>query len=336
MKYNPALDGVRAISILTVLFFHCRTPGVNGGFVGLDVFFVLSGYLITSLLAVEYQNGGIDIGRFYGRRALRLYPTLLLMLAAYVVLAPVLWPTDNQWLMAALSGFYVLDYGLAFWDLPVTIGHTWSLGVEEKFYLLWPLLLPLFLKARRPIVWLLVAFLAVTTWRYFVVVTWGWKQAYFCFDTRMSGILLGAIAALVRPRVPRHVAIVACVALAVVIALPTARAGSVNEGDMWRNTVAELSSFALIGYLAEHAKSRFFTWGPLVYTGKLSYGIYIWHFPVLYLLSRSDPLWFRLGVTLLFSFTMAAICLHLVDMPIKRWRGRWKLPSMAGSLPQDS
>ncbi len=97
---------------------------------------MLSGYLITTLLMEEHRNGGIEIGRFYARRALRLYPTLLLLLVTYLALAPVLWPSDDRWLIAALSGFYLMDYGLAFWDLPTSIGHTWSLGVEEKFYLL--------------------------------------------------------------------------------------------------------------------------------------------------------------------------------------------------------
>src|SRR3546814_17718139 len=92
MRYNPALDGLRAVCILAVVMFHCGVPFARGGFVGVDVFFVLSGYLITSLLAAEYRSGGIEVGRFYARRALRLYPTLLLMVAVYVALAPALWP----------------------------------------------------------------------------------------------------------------------------------------------------------------------------------------------------------------------------------------------------
>jgi peptidoglycan/LPS O-acetylase OafA/YrhL len=322
MPYNPALDGVRALSILVVVCFHCHTPGFSGGFAGLDIFFVLSGYLITSLLEAEYRNGGIAIGQFYARRALRLYPSLLILLAAYVLLAPVLWPADNRWLIAALSGFYLLDYGIAFWDLPLTIGHTWSLGVEEKFYLLWPILLPLILRTRRPIAWLLAAFIAVTAWRYFVTTTWGWKQAYFSFDTRMSGILLGAIAALTRFKVSGPTVVIACVVLVINIALPIPPVFKVDEATMPRITLAELSAFVLICYVTEHGKNRFLASRPMVYIGRLSYGIYLWHFPVVFLLSRSQPLWIKLSATILFSFTMAAICLHFVDVPIKRWRER--------------
>ncbi|KIQ27924.1 acyltransferase [Variovorax paradoxus] len=320
MRYNPALDGVRALSILAIVLFHCEVPGARGGFVGLDVFFVLSGYLITSLLATEHRNGGIEVGRFYARRALRLYPTLLLMIAAYVVLAPILWPADNRWLSAALAALYVYDYALPFWDLTYTIGHTWSLGVEEKFYLLWPLLLPLVLRSRHPVRWLVSAFVAVTAWRYFVALNWTWAQAYFCFDTRMSGILLGAIAALTRFKVSRYALAMACVALAVLMTLPSLPTIDQTEAVTLRITLAELAAFVLVCHAAEIGKASILASGPLVYIGRLSYGIYLWHFPLVLLLRYTQPLWVTLSATIVFSFAMAAICLHLVDLPLKRWR----------------
>jgi peptidoglycan/LPS O-acetylase OafA/YrhL len=330
MHYNPALDGVRALSILAVVCFHCAVPGSGGGFIGLDMFFVLSGYLITSLLATEHRNGGIGIGQFYARRALRLYPTLLLLLAAYVAVAPLLWPTDDRWLGAALSGLYLMDYAFAFWNPPLAIGHTWSLGVEEKFYLLWPLLLPLLLRARRPVAWLLGAFIAVTAWRYFVASTWEWKQAYFSFDTRMSGILLGAIAALTRLKVSRHALAIASIALIIALAapfMPSLPARLAVEGTTLVITLAELCAFVLVCHVAEHGESGFLASRPMVYIGRLSYGIYLWHFPVVITLRdvHSQPWWITLSGTVLFSFLMAALCLRLVDMPIKRWREKSRL-----------
>ncbi|MDM0066707.1 acyltransferase [Variovorax sp. J31P207] len=320
MQYNPALDGLRALSILAVLLFHCDIPGARGGFVGLDVFFVLSGYLITSMLSAEYRQGGIEIGRFYARRALRLYPTLLLMVAVYLGLAPMLWPDDNRWLSAVLAALYVYDYALAFWEIAYTIGHTWSLGVEEKFYLLWPLALPLLLRTRHPVGWLVSSFFAVTAWRYFVAMNWTWSQAYFCFDTRMSGILLGAIAALTRFRVSRHALTVACIALAVLMTLPSLPTSDQIEAVTLRITLAELSAFVLVCYAAEHGKMKYLASRPAAYVGRLSYGIYLWHFPFALLLRSSQPGWVTLSATVAFSFTMAAICLHLVDAPLKRWR----------------
>jgi peptidoglycan/LPS O-acetylase OafA/YrhL len=320
MHYNPALDGVRAMSVLAVVCFHCGMPGVQGGFVGLDVFFVLSGFLITSLLAQECRSGAIEVGRFYARRALRLGPTLMLLLVAYLALAPCLWPSDDRWLAAALAALYVYDYALAFWDPTNTVGHTWSLGVEEKFYLLWPFALPLLLRMRRPVAWLLVVFFAVTAWRYGVALTWGWKQAYFSFDTRMSGIVLGAIAALSRVRVSRRTLAVALVALAIDIALPSLPTMDQIEAVTLRITLAELAAFVLVCHAAANAKGQFLSWPPLVYIGRLSYGIYLWHFPIVSLLAKSLSPWAKLGLTLPLSVALAALCLHAVDVPLRKWR----------------
>lgn len=325
MQYSPALDGVRAVSILAVVAFHCEVPWCQGGFIGVDVFFVLSGYLITALLAAEHREIGIKVGAFYARRALRLYPTLLLLLAAYVALSPILWPRDDRWPAATVSAFYIMDYALAFSALHSAIGHTWSLGIEEKFYLLWPLLLPVLLKAQRPIVWLMTAFVAATAWRYFVALKWGWTQAYFPFDTHMTGILLGAIAAVARIKVSKAIATIACVVLAVAVAVIPATVKSVSlTGVTLGITLAEFAAALLVGYAAEHSRSRFLASRPAVYTGRLSYGIYLWHFPVVLLLrdTYAQPWWVTLSATFIFSFTMAAICLHCVDTPIKIWRDK--------------
>ncbi|WP_431514559.1 acyltransferase family protein [Variovorax sp. DAIF25] len=323
MPYNPALDGVRALSILAVVLFHCNLPGMKGGFVGLDVFLVLSGYLITSLLAAQQRQGGIEVARFYARRALRLYPTLLLVVAAYLVLAPWLWPRDERWLSAGLAAFYLYDYGLAaFRDLSYTIGHTWSLGVEEKFYLLWPLVLPLLLRTRRPVAWLVAGFVVATAWRYRVAFTDEWPQAYFRFDTRLSGILLGAVAALSRWTPSRPVLAIACIALAVDASLPSLPFADQVAAVTLRITLADLCAFVLVSYAATHAGSAFLAARPMAYIGRLSYGIYLWHFPFALLVRDSQPLWITVSATLLFSGAMAALCLHGIDLPIRRWRER--------------
>jgi peptidoglycan/LPS O-acetylase OafA/YrhL len=336
MTYNPALDGIRALSILLVVLFHCRVPGFGGGFAGLDIFFVLSGYLITSLLLAELRDGSIEVGRFYARRALRLYPTLLLMLVVYICVAPVLWPSENRWLSAALAASYMWDYALAFLRLPFTIAHTWSLGVEEKFYLLWPLLLPVVARTRRPVAWLLAAFFAVTAWRYFVALKWNWPQAYFSFDTRMSGILLGAIAAFTRFEFSRLTLAFACVALGIATMMPSLPTQDQTRAVTLSITLAELSAFVLVCHAAQRGVgSAILASRPMAYIGRLSYGIFIWHFPVTVLLVRTQPTWLTVCATLLFSFTMAAICLHWLDMPIKRWRERsWaRVHHGAGTMP---
>lgn len=131
---KPELDGLRAIAISLVMLFHSRCFIVPGAFAGVDIFFVLSGFLITRLLLAEQSCGGrIDIGSFYIRRITRLTPALLLMLSVYVLLAPMLWPSADHLFQAGLAFFYASDYARAFWGVPQYLTHTWSLSVEEHF-----------------------------------------------------------------------------------------------------------------------------------------------------------------------------------------------------------
>lgn len=325
LEYNPALDGVRAIAVLAVLAFHCGAPWARGGSIGVDLFFVLSGYLITTLLVHEHHHGGIRVAAFYARRALRLTPTLLLVIVAYLALAPTLWPTDGKWVAAVAAATYVTDYALAYWNISWTIGHTWSLGVEEKFYLLWPLLLPLILRTRKPILWLLCGFVIATAWRYFVAVQWGWNHAYFAFDTRVSGILLGSVAALANLRICGISAAFACMALLFCLAapfMPSLPSYLEVEAVTLGVTIAELSALSLICYLTQQRRHPIFSVAPMAYIGRLSYGIYLWHFPFVLLLRDGYklPWWMTLMAATLFSFAMAAICFHLIDVPLKKWR----------------
>jgi peptidoglycan/LPS O-acetylase OafA/YrhL len=193
---------MRAIAALLVVADHCRIPGFHGAFYGVDLFFVLSGYLITRMLLDEHATtGGVALPRFYVRRYLRLTPPLLALLAAYLVFGPTLWPQFDvwwHWRDAALSALYVSDYGRAFWHMPHIVQHTWSLGVEEHFYLIWPpaVIGLLRLPPRWRLGALLTLYVAATAWR----MAWydeaaGWPETYFRFDTRMSGLILGALLA---------------------------------------------------------------------------------------------------------------------------------------------
>ena len=145
-SYVPALDGLRGLAVLLVVLFHAAAPPFQGGFVGVDMFFVLSGYLITNLLLQEYQQQGrIDFGRFYLRRFLRLMPALLFMTATFALVAS--WQLEGEPLRQALGEIpwavsYLANWARA-WDLiPMFyLVHTWSLAIEEQFYLLWPVVL---------------------------------------------------------------------------------------------------------------------------------------------------------------------------------------------------
>ncbi|HLY66186.1 MAG TPA: acyltransferase, partial [Chloroflexota bacterium] len=170
LGYRPALDGIRGAAVLAVMLFHFGAPFDQGGFLGVDAFFVLSGFLITSLLVEEWaRNAGISFRGFYLRRALRLLPALLVMLLGAGAVAATIAPPEMRegtWRGIAVTLLYVANWQKVFSDQSVgVLGHTWSLSIEEQFYILWPPLLCLLLRRRLSLRWLtaIAAALAVTS-----------------------------------------------------------------------------------------------------------------------------------------------------------------------------
>ena len=333
LRYNPALDGLRAIAALLVVGSHCHAPGFQGGFYGVDIFFVLSGYLITRLLLDEHgASGRIDLPRFYLRRFLRLTPPLLAMLAVYLVWAPYAWPQFGLWSHVRdtlVAAFYLSDYARAFWLFPHVVQHTWSLGVEEHFYLVWPLALLGLL--RLPARWrpaaLFGLYVAATAWRmiWYVDAT-DWPETYFRLDTRMSGLILGALLATLlsgADRVPERLAnlagVVASLALILALTLGAWRAPGALE---WTMTLVEFAAAALLIASAAPKSwvSRALSAPPLVATGILSYGIYLWHYP-LALYFRDRMPWFEAMLTVLaIAFLAAAMSHLLIEKPLQGFR----------------
>lgn len=297
MKYNPALDGIRAIAVLMVMCFHAMVPRTWGGYLGVDVFFVLSGFLITSLLMAEAdRTGTIHFTQFYKRRLLRLTPPLILMLIAYLMLAPIAWPnvslrTNIRDALIAL--FYFSDYANAFWSIPVNLRHTWSLAVEEHFYLLWPAVMLLLLRlpsTRHRAAVLAGMYLLFTLWR----IAWDLHGAhsyditYYRFDTRLSGLTVGALLAFVLQRKPTSNSQVDIDSLALisflVLALCTWRFTTGSQVAMTIGiTCVELASLLLI-YISVRGRRglvfRLLSNPPIVFIGRMSYGLYLWHYPI--------------------------------------------------------
>ncbi len=319
LAYVPALDGIRAIAISMVVIFHSGFHPTGGGYLGVDVFFVLSGFLITKLLVSEMaRDGRVDLLRFYLRRALRLYPVFLLVLACVALPAAALWPGLPVRRQALLAGLYLTDYAQAMHYLPSPLTYTWSLAVEEHFYVLWPLALPFVLRAREPIKVMLMLYLLAFMWRVFNLTTLGWWATYFRFDTRVSGILLGCMLALMRTQAPpKYAGFVAFGVLLLVAAPPS---WGLLFGLGLATPVAEVAAATLVlcAYHASPEESRVLGWAPAAYVGKLSYGIYLWHAPVMYFFREGG---YGLVVTLVaggaISVALAALSYHLVERPVR-------------------
>jgi len=323
---------------MLVVSDHCRIPGFDGGFYGVDLFFVLSGYLITRLLIDEHRDsGGVDLPRFYIRRILRLTPPLLALLAAYAVFGPILWPQFGvwwHWRDAALAALYVSDYGRAFWEMPHIVQHTWSLGVEEHFYLVWPLAFLLLM--RLPARWRPAAvfglFAAATAWRmaWYVDVP-DWPSTYFRFDTRMAGLTLGGLMAFVLGRVehvPQRLANLSGVVGTVALVLALSIGGWHVEGAIeWTMTLAQFAAAAILIATANPDSwlSRCLSVPPLVAFGVLSYGVYLWHYPAAVFFRGRLPWFETVPLVLAIAFLAATMNHMLIERPLQGVRRNLKL-----------
>jgi peptidoglycan/LPS O-acetylase OafA/YrhL len=291
------LDGIRAIAILGVIAFHVGVPGLGNGAAGVIVFFVLSGYLITTLLIAAPSNRR-GLGLFYLRRVLRLVPALVVLLlscAAYAFL--VLSGQQRSALLHEIvsSGTYLQDFALS--SRPVItdwgyLGHTWSLAVEEQFYILWPLVL-LVLQAlrtsrRTALVTTLTLTVAAISWRSYLSMAGLHHHVGEGLDGNAESLLVGCSLALLlagcRPpsaRIARTWSLLAALALLLLLVVYT---GTVDlPFDMARLLAGLLTAVVITGVILEpeNRTARFLAWAPLTYIGLLSYGLYLWH-PVVF------------------------------------------------------
>ncbi|HEY7051030.1 MAG TPA: acyltransferase, partial [Mycobacterium sp.] len=367
----PALDGVRAVAVALVLVSHGGVAGMQGGFLGVDVFFVLSGFLITSLLLDELAyTGRIDLLGFWRRRAKRLLPALVVMVLG-VAAAVALFPPDAvarlrddavaafvwvaNWNFVARKTDYFTAGGT-----PSPLQHTWSLGVEEQYYILWPILLlavaalvAVSARRRRRLVmhntvriavfWLAAVGAVASAVETIVVVSDdSLNRVYFGTDTRAQALLIGAAAAallvrdwpaltggyyVIRSRWARWVARTAPVlglgALVVGTHYATGDVADFRHGMLILVAVAAVAVIASVALDQRGAVARVLAWRPLVWLGAISYGVYLWHWPVFLVLNGARTGWSGLAlfaVRCVVTVVLAAASWWLIEQPIRRWR----------------
>jgi peptidoglycan/LPS O-acetylase OafA/YrhL len=278
-------------------------------------------------------TGRLDLSRFYLRRLLRLTPPLLLMLAAYLLIAPLLWPQLD--LMshvrdAALAGFYLTDYSQAFWHNPKVLIHTWSLSVEEHFYLIWPFAVLLLARIgpRSRLVVLFGIYLLTSAWRIYEYETLGWDATYYRFDTRISGLVCGALLAtvlrhkdLISERVANAAGLVAWAALTVCLSIGYWRA---PWSLVIMTNLAHVAAFGLLisASTKDSWVSSVLSAPPLVGIGIISYGMYLWHYPAAIYLRELFPSYLTGPIVLGFSIVVATVSYLTVERPLQRYRHR--------------
>ncbi len=349
-RYRPDLEGLRGVAILLVLLCHVRIPGAEAGFVGVDVFFVLSGFLITGLLVDEHERTGrIGLGRFYARRARRILPAAALVLATTLVAARfVVSPLDLRRIaddgLAASLSLANMRFALDATDYfgPVDASpmlHFWSLAIEEQFYLLWPILLLTVARIARPRLAMAALSIAVLAGSFILCsaltdISSAW--AYFSLPTRAWQLAAGGLLVLGSPllgRLPQAVAAAvgwlgaALLGASLVAIGPTTAYPGLASLLPTLGAVALIASGGVIGSPGWIALAR----APLRWLGRISYSLYLWHWPILVLgpmalglgwatdEGAAEDLAMRVGLVGI-AIVLAAATWALVEQPFRRGR----------------
>lgn len=372
--YHPGLDGVRALAVGAVLVFHGGVAALPGGFLGVDAFFVLSGFLITSLLLTERDaTGRISVVRFWARRARRLLPALLVLLLTVVLVSRFLLPGEElpalRWdalaALAYVANWRMADRGgdyFAQTAAPSPLQHTWSLGIEEQFYLLWPLLVVAVLavsvrRRAKPAAssgqrWLaLLAVCCVCAAASAVAAALLFRpddvnRAYYGTDTRAVPLLIGCATALIvryvigRRAARRHpvlgvLALAGAVGTGVLWATADGSASWLYRGGLVAAALAVAAVIAHVAVSPAGPTARLLAVPPLVWAGRISYGLYLWHWPLFGWLNadRTGQTGPRLlALRLAATVAVSVVSYYLVERPVRTGRWPWRQPRLAPAL----
>jgi peptidoglycan/LPS O-acetylase OafA/YrhL len=342
LGYRPGLDGVRALAVVAVMIVHTKIKGTGGGGFGVDMFFALSGFLITSLLVEEFGSSKrVSFGNFYARRALRLLPALFLVLAVFGTIAHFTHGYEARRTVAGIvpALLYVINW-FSIWHYYGGLHHTWSLAIEEQFYLLWPPILVFLLRRRIPprtlalIVFgaAMVMFASRLTGRAF-----GLSEAalYNALPFRLDALLLGATAALVPVLLKRYAStlwgIVGFAIAGITMLFPLIRLRSAVG-----STVVAAATCLIIAHIMYGPRdsfiNRFLDLKPLVWTGRRSYGLYLWHWPI-FLFMQVEQHLSRAPIAFVVSFLVAAASARFVEFPFLRLKKRFSRTDVPAAVP---
>ena len=335
LKYRADIDGLRAIAVLAVIFFHADIPGFSGGFVGVDVFFVISGFLITSIILEEIQSGTFSVARFYERRIRRIFPALFPVI--FFTLAVSIFIFDYKAFKKfgeSITGTTLFSSNILFWresgyfdspSLHKPLLHTWSLAVEEQFYIFFPLLLVginRFFK-RKYLPWI-VSIGIISLFASFWGVYNQPSAAFYLVPTRAWELLAGSILTLrvISPPQSNFIrSLLAIVGLSLIFySVFFYTKLTVFPGH---NAIAPVLGSALIihsGIEGSSSIGKLLGLKPLVFTGLISYSLYLWHWPLIvfakYMLFRELTV-LEVSVIIFATFIISVLSLKYIEKPFR-------------------
>lgn len=346
-SFRPDIQGLRAVAVILVILVHASVPGLEGGYVGVDIFFVISGFVITGLLLRQPSRSiRQNLGYFYARRIRRIVPAATLTLVATVIAAYLLLGVnfesqllgDVRWAAMFAANFRLINTGSNYFVpgvAPSLVTHYWSLAVEEQFYLFYPLvvssftwLLPRRYRARA-LGSFLVAAIVASAWWSFHLTPINSVSAYYSPFTRFWELALGGLVAVIpaawarrSPRVNSVVAILAVVVLGTAVWRLNANSAFPGVLAWW-----PCGASALLLWTGQAsvkgAPASWLSWRPLRYVGDISYSLYLWHYPWLMLpLQRVHPISSPMArvVEVAGAAACAVLSYHFVENPIRHSR----------------
>ncbi len=344
-RYYPALDGVRSLAVGIVLAAHGGVSWFRSGGVGVDLFFVLSGFLITSILAAEAgATGSLNFRNFYVRRFLRLAPALFVTCA---FVAAWFWATGGRIPGAAIvfALTYTANWARGLFDADLSwLTHCWSLAIEEQFYVIWPLVILALERrvtdARTKGFLLLIGALLIAVYRAGLVGLYTDERINYGLDTRMDSLMAGAALAYFVRALPKAGLtdassrllgrVLAPAALLVLLSIPQIVTWYSPWMGRFGYVIVATASACLLADLVAGRHSLFaraFAWGPLVWLGRISYGIYLLHLPIYFIVEAALPGWThleKLPLKLALSLAAAAASFYVIERPCLRLKARFE------------
>lgn len=339
IRFRDDISGLRAIAVLLVILYHCGITTISGGFIGVDVFFVLSGFLITTTIYKELENNSFSYKQFYLRRIRRLLPVLIFILfSSIAVFWFVLLPDDFVRFIdsaglsfLSLSNFYLKNITSGYWGAntqQVPLLHTWSLSVEEQFYLIWPTLLLLLYKVKNRQVQFMIVSVATVGLMFYsqYAAKTAASFAYYLLPARAFELLIGALLGIYMRNIPKLTPL-GNSALSIVgtlgIVLP---AFMLSAGDIFPGYYAAIVcvSTALLLISGRHEDNqgimnRILSNPVLVYIGLISYSLYLWHWPITAFFNylSIEKTTYVQGIILLSTFALSILSYHFIEQAFR-------------------
>ena len=347
-KYRPDIDGLRAVAIVAVVAYHAFPSALPGGFTGVDIFFVISGYLISQIIWKGIEDRNFSFRGFYRRRIIRLFPALVVVLAASLVLGYfILLPPDFANLGKEVAAAAVFASNFLYWHetsyfgtqasmMPLT--NLWSLAVEEQYYLLYPLILLLVARRRASTGFLLLGLLLAS-----FAININWAQyhasaAFYLLPARFWELAAGGLLAWLRVEAPERARNLVSLAGLALVALAVLGPSPTSEYPGWWALAPVGAALLLIASGPGAIVNRALSWRAIVTIGLISYPLYLWHYPLLVFARWHHGGALPTGTTLVvvaISFGLAYATYRLVELPVRSYvrRSRSKTPRKNPTVP---